>query len=181
MSIPFLCQITLPSSSPLHALHCQRPPPGSLPSLALDGGFPPVAPSQVEQDKRQGGRNRLGHRATRSGYPQPPMSLTGHLPIYGVRRTSPLNSFQFHAQIIQLYAGECPSNSVDCLTLHDQLMKTYNQLFLANPTDRNARQWSSSSPPGSSTGSHFSQLDLLGTAEYIVFISWSNLFIYQAW
>ena len=30
------------------------------------------------------------------------------------------------AQIIQSYAGECPSNSIYCLALQDQVTKTYN-------------------------------------------------------
>ena len=69
-----------------------------------------------------------------------------------------------------LNAGECPSNVVDCPTLQIQL--TYNRLFLANPNEKYACQWSSPAPPWSSTGSHICQLDLLGIADYIVFVSW---------
>ena len=45
------------------------------------------------------------------------------------------------AQIIQLSACKCPSNSVEFLRLHHQLTKTYNWLSLANPTNRNACHW----------------------------------------
>ena len=39
----------------------------------------------------------------------------------------PLHSLlNLPAQIIQSYAGECPSNSIYCLTLQDQVTKTYN-------------------------------------------------------
>ena len=42
------------------------------------------------------------------------------------------NAFRKSAvQITELYAA----NTVDCLTLHELVMETYNRLFLANPTD----------------------------------------------
>ena len=88
--------------------------------------------------------------------------------IYGVRRTIVAPSFYiWPAQIPQLYGGDCPANTVDCL----RLTKTYNRPFLANPTDKYARQWSSLPPAWSSTGSHICQLDFLGIAVYIVFIN----------
>ena len=94
--------------------------------------------------------------------------------IYGVRRTIVGPSlFIWPAQITQLYASECPSNTVDCLTLQIQLTKTYNRLFLANPTVKYASQWSSEAEPRSSTGLHICQLDLLAIADYIVFVSWT--------
>ena len=90
--------------------------------------------------------------------------------IYGVGRTIVGPSlYIWPAQITQSYAGDCPSNTVDCQTLQISLTKTYNRRFLANPTDKYARQWSSSPPAWSSTGSHICQLDLLGIADYIVF------------
>ena len=73
--------------------------------------------------------------------------------------------------ITQLYAGECPSNNVDCLTLQIQLTKAYNWLFLANPTDKYARQWSSLARPRSSTGSHICQLDVIGMVWRIILSS----------
>ena len=57
--------------------------------------------------------------------------------------------------------------------LQDQVANTYNWLFLANPTEKYARQWSSSALPQSSTGSHICQLNLHGIADYIVFVTWS--------
>ena len=40
------------------------------------------------------------------------------------------------------YEGDCPANTVDCLTLQMLSAKTYNRRFLANPTDKYARQCS---------------------------------------
>ena len=62
--------------------------------------------------------------------------------------------------------------SVECLTSNYQLKKTSNWLSPANPTDIYACQWSSLPAARSSTGSHFCQLDFLGTVDYIVFVSW---------
>ena len=42
---------------------------------------------------------------------------------------------------IQSYAGDCPSNSVDCLSLQGQVTTIYNGLFLANPTDKYGCHW----------------------------------------
>ena len=82
-----------------------------------------------------------------------------------------ISLFNWPAQIIQSSAGGFPSNHIECLTSHHQLTKTCNQLCLANPTDKYACQWSSSPPARSFTGSHICQLDLLGIADYIVFVS----------
>ena len=90
--------------------------------------------------------------------------------IYGISRIIVGNShYIWPAQITQSYVGDCPANTVDCQTLQILLTKTYNRRFLANPTDKYARQWSSSPLAWSSTGSHICQLDLLGIADYIVF------------
>ena len=51
------------------------------------------------------------------------------------------------------------------------LTKTYNRWFLANSTDKYARQWSSLPPAWSFTGWHICPLDLLGIANYIVFVN----------
>ena len=56
------------------------------------------------------------------------------------------------------------------ITLQILLTKTFNWLFLANSTDKYAHQWTSSPPAWSSTGSHICQFDLLGIADYIVFV-----------
>ena len=54
-------------------------------------------------------------------------------PIYGVSRTIVAPSLLIGpVQITQSYAA----NTVDCLTLHELVMKTYYRLFLVNPTDR---------------------------------------------
>ena len=92
-----------------------------------------------------------------------------------------ISLFNWPAQIIQSSAGGFPSNHIECLTSHHQLTKTCNQLCLANPTDKYARQWSSWPPARSITCSHIFQLDLLGTVDYTVFASWwcdgySNLY-----
>ena len=76
------------------------------------------------------------------------------------------------AQIIQSSAGGFHSNHIECLTPHHQQTKICNQLCLANPTDKYARQWSISPPARSFTGSHICQLDLLGRVDYTVFVSW---------
>ena len=55
---------------------------------------------------------------------------------------------------------------------HHHLTKTCNPLCLSNQTDKYACQWSSSPPAQSFTGSHIFQLDLLGTVNYTVFVSW---------
>ena len=83
-----------------------------------------------------------------------------------------ISLFNWPAQIIQSSAGGFPSNHIECLTSHHQLTMTCNQLCLANPTDKYACQWSSSPPARSFTGSHICQLDLLGTVDYTVFVSW---------
>ena len=75
-----------------------------------------------------------------------------------------------------LYAGKCHSNSVDCLMIQEQVTKTYNRLFLANPTDKYACQWSSSPLARSSTGLHICQLDLLGMYN-IVFVQLMDFFL----
>ena len=81
------------------------------------------------------------------------------------------------AQIIQCSAGEFPPNHVERLMSYHQLRKNCNQLWLANPTDKYACQWSSSSPAQSFTGSHICQLDLIGTVDYTVFVSWYAMFV----
>ena len=63
--------------------------------------------------------------------------------------------FNWPAQIIQSSAGAFPSIHVECLMSHHQLTKTFNQLCLSNPTEKYARQWSSSPPAQSITGSIF--------------------------
>ena len=73
---------------------------------------------------------------------------------------------------IQSYLGRFSSTHIECLMSHHQLTKTCNQLWLANSTDKYACQWSSSHPPRSFTGTHICQLDLLGTVDYTVFVSW---------
>ena len=83
-----------------------------------------------------------------------------------------ISLFNWPVQIIQSSAGGFPSNHIKCLTSHQQLTKTCNQLCLANPTDKYNRQWSFSPPTRSFTGSHICQLDLLGTVDYTVFVSW---------
>ena len=57
------------------------------------------------------------------------------------------------------------------LTLQILLTKIYNRRFLANPTEKYARQWSVLPPAWSSTGEHICQSDLLGIAKYINFVS----------
>ena len=69
------------------------------------------------------------------------------------------------------YGGDCPANTVDCLMFHILSTKTYNWGFLAYPTDKYACQWSSLPLAFSSTGSHICQFDLLGIADYIVFVN----------
>ena len=72
------------------------------------------------------------------------------------------------AQYIQNSAGDCSFNSIECLTSHRQMTKTYNRLFLA--IRLNAWHRSSSALPRSSSGSHSD--GFLGTADYTVFVSW---------
>ena len=50
-------------------------------------------------------------------------------------------------------------------------------LFPVNPTEKYARQWSSSPQAWSSTGLHICPLDLLRIADYIVFISKISTFV----
>ena len=83
-----------------------------------------------------------------------------------------ISLFNWPAQILQSSAGGFPSNYIECLTSHHQLTKTWNQLCLAYPTDKYSRQWSSSPPARSFTGSHICQSDLLSKVDYTVFVSW---------
>ena len=69
--------------------------------------------------------------------------------------------FNWPAQIIQSYAGECLSNFVDCLMLQGQVTKTYNQLFLANPTDQYAHRWKQGGPVDLKDNSHEDSLHLI--------------------
>ena len=85
-------------------------------------------------------------------------------------QSSHLPFYIWPPQITQLYGGDCPANTIDCLTLQILFIKIYNRRFLANPTDKYARQWSSLPPACSSTGSHICHLDLRGIADYIVFV-----------
>ena len=62
-------------------------------------------------------------------------------PIHSVSRTTVAPSlYNWPVQITQLYGGDCPANTVDCLTLQILSAKTNNLRFLANPTDKYARQ-----------------------------------------
>ena len=98
-----------------------------------------------------------------------------NIPIYGVSRTIVASSlYVWPEQITQLYGGEGPANTVDCLTLQILSTKTYNRRFLTNPTDKYARQRSGAPPSGSElhcTGLYICQLDFLGIANLIVFIN----------
>ena len=51
------------------------------------------------------------------------------VPIYGVSRT-------IVAPSLYIWLKSYAANTLDCLTLHELVMKTYNRQFLANPTDR---------------------------------------------
>ena len=80
--------------------------------------------------------------------------------------------FYLHRLFKCMLVRECPSYHVECLTSHHQMTKNYNKIFLESSTDRNARHWSSLPVAWSFTGSHFCKSDLLGTVNYIVFVSW---------
>ena len=105
------------------------------------------------------------------------------LTIYGVSRTIVAPSlYIWSVQITQSYGGDCPANTVDCLTLQILLTKTYNRRFLANPTDKYASQWSSKSEARSSTGKNICQLDLWGIADYRSFsIGFATLDNLRCW
>ena len=77
-----------------------------------------------------------------------------------------------HAQIIQLYACECHSNSVDWhKSWKSYRQRRYNRRCQANPTDKYASQCSGapSHRPGAPlhcTSKHICKLDLQGIADY---------------
>ena len=73
--------------------------------------------------------------------------------------------FILNLQRIFRWSGDHPSNTGEWQTPHHRPAKTYFQLFLATPIDRNARQCSGAPrhPAWSSTGWHFYQSELFGT------------------